>query len=157
MIAFSYHRGIAPMIWVLLGLSAIEMMVVHGLIALWWPALGLVLIAVSLSGMVWLVLLLRSLPRRPVLVGEGRVLMRVGTLHEIVVPADAIAGFRADWTADSLKDRRIARLSLLAYPNVVLELNRPLRVGRREVAAVAHRLDDPEGFVATVHRLAEGA
>jgi hypothetical protein len=37
---FAYHRGVAPMAWVLFGLASIELVVVHLLVALRWPWLA---------------------------------------------------------------------------------------------------------------------
>ncbi|MDO6415494.1 hypothetical protein Q4F19_13965 [Sphingomonas sp. BIUV-7] len=141
------------MIWALVGLSVVEMGVVHALIALWKPAVGLCLSAVTLLGIAWLVRLVRSFPRLPVLVGEDIVVMRVGTLRRIDVPADAIARLRASWTAEALKQRSVLRLSLLAYPNVVIDLTQPLPHGKRAIRAVAHRLDDPAAFSAALAEL----
>ena len=151
--AFAYHRSLAPMLWVLVAISIVEMTVVHALIALWKPAVGLVLSAASLLGIVWLVRLIRSFTRLPVLVGEDLVVMRAGTLRRIDVPANAIAGLRATWTAETIKDSAVLRLSLLAYPNVVIDLAEPIVVGRRTIRAVAHRLDDPGAFSAALAEL----
>jgi hypothetical protein len=152
--AFSYDRSIAPSIWTLLAISVVEMATVHLLISLWLPIVGLALIAASLAGIVWLCLLLRSMTRLPVLVGEGVVIMRIGTLRRIDVPADAIGGLRDAWTARELKARDVAGRSLLAFPNVVLDLARPLQDRRgRPIRAIAHRLDDPVAFSLAVARL----
>lgn len=151
--AFAYHRSLAPMLWALVGISIVEMAVVHALIALWKPAIGLVLSGASLVGIVWLVRLIRSFRRLPVLVGENLVVMRAGTLRRIDVPADAIAGLRANWTAATIRDPAMLRLSLLAYPNVVIDLAEPIVVGRRAIRAIAHRLDDPGAFSAAIAQL----
>ncbi|QJU58829.1 hypothetical protein HL653_14580 [Sphingomonas sp. AP4-R1] len=152
--SFSYHRSLAPMLWTLVAISLVEMATIHLLIALWRPWVGAILSLASVAVIVWLVRLIRSFRRLPVLVGEGHVLMRAGTLHRIDIPAARIAGLRSEWSAASLKDRSIARLSLLAYPNVIVELNAPIRGRRgRLIHAVAHRLDDPAAFSAALTEL----
>lgn len=154
---FSYHRSLAPMLWTLIAISLVEMATVHFLIALWKPWLGAILSLVSFALIVWLVRLVRSFRRLPVTVGEGRIVMQAGTLRRIEIPAAMIAGLRAEWTAETLKDRSIARLSLLAYPNVVIDLREPMLTRRgRPIHAVAHRLDDPAAFSVALTELQGG-
>ncbi|PZU09888.1 MAG: hypothetical protein DI605_08675 [Sphingomonas sp.] len=142
------------MLWALVAISLVEMMVVHLLIALWSPALGLCLSLASLVLMIWLVRLIRSFPRLPVMVGEGGIVMRAGTLRRIDVPVALVAGLREEWSAETLKDRAIARLSLLAYPNIVIDLVEPIEMrGGRCIRAIAHRLDDPAAFSAALRQL----
>lgn len=150
--AFTYHRAVAPMMWVLVALSAIEILVVHGLIALWQPWVALVLSAVTLAGVAWLVLAIRSLKRLPVLLDGERVLMRAGTLKAIRVPLASIERVRGEIARAEI-DRRVLNCALIAHPNVVLMLKAPMRLGRREIAAVAHRMDDPAAFTAALEGL----
>ena len=144
------------MMWVLVGIAAVELIVVHLLIALLWsPVAAAVVSLVSLSGVGWLVWTIASFKRLPVRLEADRLVMRVGRLRRIDVPLGAIAGLRREWDAASLKARGVARLSLVVYPNIVLDLTGPLP-GRRGVTAVAHRLDDPTAFVATLAALGVG-
>lgn len=149
--AFTYHRAIAPMMWVFVGLASIEVLVVHGLLALWLPWLALMLSIVTVAGIGWLVLAIRSMKHRPVLLGDERVLMRVGTIRAISVPLANIADVRGEIARAEI-DRRTLDLALIAHPNTVLMLRSPQRVGAREVHAVAHRLDDPAAFTAALER-----
>jgi hypothetical protein len=153
--AFSYSRALAPLLWAFACLVALELAVVHLLVgALWNPVAAWVLSAISLATLVWVALLIRSLPRLPVLVDEAGVTMRVGSLKAVRIPAAQIAGLRINWPPEALKGRGVLNLALINYPNVMLDLAPPLP-GRRAVHAVAHRLDDPAGFVAAVQQLRE--
>lgn len=138
--------------WVLVALSGIEILVVHGLVALWQPWVALVLSVLTLAAVVWLVLAIRSLKRLPVLLSDERVLMRAGTLKAISVPLSAIARVRGEVPRAEI-DRRTLNCALIAHPNVVIELTTPVRQGRREIRAVAHRLDDAAGFTAALERV----
>lgn len=151
-LAFTYHRAVAPMMWVLVALSGIEILVVHGLVALWRPWLALVLSIVTLIGVVWVVLAICSLKRLPVLLNLERVLMRAGTLKAISVPLTSIAQVRGEIARAEI-DRRVLNCALIAHPNVVLVLNAPIWLGQREIHMVAHRLDDPAGFTTALERL----
>lgn len=149
--AFSYHKAIAPMIWVLIGLSTIELVVVHLLLAHWWPRIAIVVAVVTLSGIVWLVMVVRSFHTLPVLVDEDGVLMRIGRFRAVRIGPDQIIGHASAWDSVTIKQRHVLNLALIAYPNVLIEIVEPVRVGRRRISAIAHRLDDPAGFKAALN------
>jgi hypothetical protein len=56
--AFTYHKAIAPMIWVLIGLSSIELVVEHLLLAHWMPRLAIVLGIMTVATILWFVMVL---------------------------------------------------------------------------------------------------
>ncbi|MBB4155238.1 hypothetical protein GGQ80_003156 [Sphingomonas jinjuensis] len=153
---FSYHRAVAPMLWVLVLLGCGELVVVHLLLALWHPMVALVVSLLTLPALVWLVLGIRVMKRRPVLIDGGRLVMRVGTIRSVEVPLDQIAGLREAWTAADLKRRQVLNLALVAYPNVVVDLAGPLS-GKRGIVAIAHRLDEPVAFAAAIKRVVASA
>lgn len=86
-----------------------------------------------------------SFRRLPVIVGHDQVLMRAGRLRAVRVPLDEIAEIRTRWDSEEMKARDVLNLALIAYPNLMLELRRPL-AGRRAIHRVAHRFDDPAAF-----------
>jgi hypothetical protein len=154
-LSFSYHRGIAPMLGVILGLALVETCVVHIVAMAFWgwkvaTALGLL----DLSVMVMLVRMLRSFRLRPVTIEGRRVVMRLG--HKLAVPIeiDNIAGFRASWDAAAIRQRTTLNLALIAWPNIVFDLREPIKVRRRRIiSTIAHRLDDSASFHAAMARL----
>ncbi|OJU19356.1 MULTISPECIES: hypothetical protein [unclassified Sphingomonas] len=143
MTAFAYHRAIAPMLWVFAGLASIELVVVHLLVSFWHPRVALVLSLVSLAGLVWLIWAIALMRRRPVEIAPDALLMRTGGFKQVRVPLDMIAAVTA---AGNERDRSALNLALIAHPNVLVELRAPLR-GRRAARRIAHRLDDPQGFI----------
>lgn len=150
---FSYHRGIAPMLWALLGLSIVELGVVHLLVALLWDVTAaLVLSFVTIAGIAWLIRLLVMMPKRPVLLGRDGLVMQVGTYRCVRLALASVASVRADVDPMVARDRSVMNMALLAHPNVVIHLSEPLP-GRRPVRAIAHRLDDPDTFVRTFEAL----
>ena len=145
------------MLWVLVGLSAIELVVIHLLLAVWWPRAASIVSLATLAGMGWLIRVILSFDRLPVRIDEYRVLLRVGTLRCVAVPRAAIVGVRlGGWSSDEIKRRSTLNLALVAWPNVAVDLYEPLP-GRRGVVTVVHRLDDPAGFAAALERLGPGA
>lgn len=148
--AFTYHKAIAPMIWVLIGLSTVELVVVHLLLAHWWPRVAIVVAAVTVATIVWLVVVVRSFRELPVLVDEDGVLMRVGRLRSVRIAPDQILRLASVWDRVTIKQRHVLNLALIAYPNVLIEVVEPVRIGRHKITAIAHRLDDPAGFKAAL-------
>lgn len=150
--SFTYHRAVAPLFWVFICLASVELVVTHLLVAMWRPGLALVLSVMSLSGLVWLIGVVRSFRRLPVLIEDDRLVMRVGKLWRVDVPRDQVAGLRGSWDATTLKERGTLKLSLLAYPNVVIDLDPPLHGRRGPLRRVAHRLDEPAAFALALER-----
>jgi len=155
-IAFSYSRALTPLLWIFVAIMAVELVLMHLLLsALWSHVAALILSGISLAALLWTIAFIRSLKRRPVLVDEGGVTMRLGSLRSVRVPAASIGGLLTSWPRERLKQRGVLNLSMINYPNVMLELDPPLPARRRSLGAIAHGLDDPAGFTAAVARLLE--
>ena len=153
-LAFSYSRALAPTMWAFASIMAVELVVVHLLVTgLWSGTAAAILSILSLAALVWTIIFIRSLRRLPVRVDAAGVTMRVGSLRALLVPAGQVAGIRTAWPGDMLKQRTVLNLALINYPNVMLDLDPPLLMRRRNIQAIAHRLDDPSGFVAAIDRL----
>ena len=134
------------MMWAFVGIALIELVVDHLLVALWRPWVAVALSVVSLAGVVWLVRLVLSLKQLPVLIEGDRLVMRVGTLKRIDLARAQVAGLRPQWDAEAFRRGGVVKLSLLAWPNVVVDLTEPVAGWRGPVRAVAHRLDDSAAF-----------
>lgn len=155
-LAFTYHRGAQPVLWALLGASVLETAVLHLLLAQLWSLEGsLLLLTISLGGLVWLIGLIASLSRLPLLVTATQVRVRCGLLIDHALPLDQIASVSVVADPGDLKRPSLLKTSLLVHPNVLIELTRPLAVrgrgGRsRAIMTIALRPDDPAGFAAAV-------
>ncbi|HVQ09650.1 MAG TPA: hypothetical protein VMS43_14560 [Allosphingosinicella sp.] len=160
-LAFSYYRSVAPLMWAFACIMAVELAVTHLLVsALWSPAAAAIFSALTLAILVWIIRLIRSFKRLPVMVGPDEILMRLGSLKPVRVPAGRVAGVRTSWPSGAEKKRGVLNMALINYPNVMLDLDPDFTATRkRPLTAVAHRLDDPAGFADAVRRLggAEGA
>ena len=158
MLEFPYHRSVSPLLGVLLGLAIVETIVLHiVVVALWGWTVALIAGVLDLSLILALIGLLRAIRRYPVSIADGRLVMRVGKLRVIPIPLVQVAGFRSSWDAAALKQKGVANLALAAWPNIVIDLSPPVRAGRREVNAVAHRLDEPAVFRDAVTSLASSS
>ncbi|MES2338495.1 MAG: hypothetical protein V4537_10395 [Pseudomonadota bacterium] len=149
-VRFSYARAVAPMMWVLLALSSIELVVLHLLVSAWRRDVALLLSVVTLAGIVWLVHAILSFRRMPVTLDDGVLTMRVGVIRTIAIPVDGIAAVGGERSAAASKLPGVLNLALIAHPNVHVDLRRPVHRGRRTITSVAHRLDDPAAFLAAL-------
>jgi hypothetical protein len=141
---------------VLLGLALAETMVVHIVaMAAWGLPIAIALGMVDLSGLLAIVLLLRSTRRHPVALSADLLVMRLGTLRTLAIPISQVAGLRAVGTRAELKQKSVLNLALANWPNVVVVLEPPIAYRRRQISAVAHKLDHPKAFAAALARIME--
>lgn len=150
--AFAYHKHLTPMCAALLILSSIEIAVYHLLIGHWSRTATLVMFVLSDVGFVYLVGLIESFRFRPVLLTPQGVLVRAGFLIDQLVPLDAIAAIEGGFTGGEIRDPATLNAALLAWPNIMLRLDRPLHrrsflKKRAPFVRVAFRLDEPEPFI----------
>lgn len=149
--AFAYHRHLTPMCVTLLILSGIEMTVYHLLLGHWSRTAAIAMFILSDVGFVYLLGLIKSFRFRPVLLMPDGIRVRAGFLIDEFIPIDAISTIDGDFGGDEVRDPATLNAALLAWPNVLVRLNRPLHrrslLGKRTPAVrVAFRLDDPASF-----------
>ena len=84
---FTYHRasGIQLVLGVAVGLGLVEAALLHLVLNAWIPALAWVVSGLEFYGLVWIVGLNRSLPRRPIKVKIDGLLVRYGLLYETFI------------------------------------------------------------------------
>jgi hypothetical protein len=148
---YYYHQAVAPMLWVLLVLSLIELFVMHFLISFWSETVAIILSLLTVLSIIWLVTLLLSFKKFPVILHEDCIQMHSGNLQSYTLAISNIAGLRTDITADELKEKDIVNLALLAHPNIVIDLKNGIKKDGakkgRIINSVAHRLDNIEQFL----------
>jgi hypothetical protein len=143
---FFYTQAIAPMMWTFVAIAGVELVIVHFLLAFWSHLAAILLSAVSLAGIAWLVVGIRSFAKRPVTLDDRELVLRVGTLKQVVVPLSNIAGLGE---VAGTNKKAMLNLALIAHPNIVVTLRDP--IGRRGgIRAIGHRLDDPGAFAAAI-------
>lgn len=161
---FSYARAVTPVIWAFIGVSAVEIPLVHLLLP--WPAARSVLLAVGIYGLLWMIGLLASLWVHPHTVGESGLRLRYGPTVDLVVPWEDIATVRTrlrpregvrSIQVDGIGAERVLHMAVSSQTNVDVVLRRPLPLlaWRRDdepVAAVHVYADDASTLVRTVRR-----
>jgi hypothetical protein len=150
--AFAYHKHLTPMCATLLILSAIEIAVYHLLVGHWSRTAAIVMFILSDVGFVYLVGLIKSFRFRPVLLTPEGVLVRAGFLVDQFVPLSAIVAVESGFSGEDVRDPATLNAALLAWPNILLRLDRPLHrpsllKKRGPFDRIAFRLDDPEPFI----------
>jgi membrane protein YdbS with pleckstrin-like domain len=93
---FSYHRSVAPMMWILVAIATVETLVVHLLVALWRPWVAALLSVVSVATIFWLIGAIRSFKTLPVEISDGQLVWRVGRLRKVVVPLDRVSTLKTE-------------------------------------------------------------
>ena len=155
--SFAYHRQLSPLLWALLALGVIEMGAVHLLLWHWSHAVSLVLLSLSGLALVWLVLLLLSMRRRPVEIGPDGLRVRTGFLIDARVPWSEIAYVQSGYAPADYMPGSLLKASLVSFPNAVVLLRRDISLpgpfGRtRSVHAVALAVDEPGRFLAAMNQ-----
>jgi hypothetical protein len=159
-----YSREAAPVIWLWIFASAVEMVIVHLLIP--WDTVRVVVLVVSLWGLLWMVGLLASLRAYPHLVAADGLRVRHGPSVDLHLPWGGIAGVTAVsrdlpssiWTLQCTDTAAGTELSVAVSgrTNVRVSLGRPRIFGTRqaptEVTAVSFHVDDPRAFVTRARR-----
>lgn len=149
--AFGYHRHLAPQMWALLAIIAIEAGGEHILIRHWSAMAGTVLAVLGDVGLVYMIGLVKSLRLRPILLTPEGLRIRAGYLIDRLVPYEQIAGLRPAFTGEDVRAHTNWNMGLLAWPNVMLDLKVPLRrrnlrASKRLATSLAFRLDEPDPF-----------
>jgi len=153
--AFSYHKHLAPMCAAILILSAIEMAAYHLVLGHWSRIAAIVMFVLSDFGFVYLVGFVKSFRFRPILLTPEGVRVRTGFLIDRFVPFESIARVETNVAAEKVRNPETLNAALMAWPNVILQLDQPIRRRRLRKAdasytAIAFRLDEPEPFVRLV-------
>jgi hypothetical protein len=159
---FGYHRALTPVWLTLVGVSAVELAVVHLVVP--WPAARLALLVLGAWGLLLMVGLWASWVVRPYLVDDAGIRLRRGLARDLRLPWPAVASVAPrtvrTWsgagpgTAVTVEERRMGYLAG-GETRVVLTLTRPLTVpaGRGRTAEVDEihlGADDPDGLLAAL-------
>jgi hypothetical protein len=170
---FPYAKEVAPLLYAFIGVSTLELVVVHLLLP--WETVRTIALVLGLWGLLWMIGYLASLRVFPHLMGPDGLRARYGTAVDVHVPWEAVAEVRAVkhrlptgkavqvLPADAGDAVHVAvlkrtRIDVVLHAPTVLELPD----GPREVTAVRLDADDPRAFVAAARerlaaRSAEGA
>ncbi|MBV9932374.1 MAG: hypothetical protein JO013_15720 [Alphaproteobacteria bacterium] len=159
---FHYRRQVAPMLWAFAALALAEIGVVHLLMWHWSRTAAGVLDGLGAALFLAMLVLILSLGRRPVLLGDRVLRIRTGLLVDAAIPLGEVAFAQSGYAPADYMPGSLLKASLLAQPNVLLLLKRdidlPGPLGRlRRVHAVALALDEPARFLLALNTRVKNA
>lgn len=152
---FTSYRLLSPPLWAFLALVVIEIGVVDLLVRIWSPTAAWLIFVASDISLLYLIGLIGSLRRLPTVLYGDRVEVRVGILYDFDLALQDLSAVRGMAGGIDLKAPGTLKASLLAYPNVVIDLVRPIpspKPFRRggPITRVALALDEPDAFLRAV-------
>jgi hypothetical protein len=157
---FGYAAAVAPVFWLFIGMSALEVVVVHLLLP--WRSVQLVLLVLGIWGLVWMVGMLASLKVHLHAVEDGGLRVRYSTSVDVLVPWNSIATVR-NLRRDAPSMRAVhveeadtgvvLKVGVGGETNIDVVLRAPLvldapRVDCRPVTEIRFFADDGRGLVA---------
>jgi hypothetical protein len=71
----------------------------------------------------------------------------------VIVPLAQVAGVRQSFPSAALKEPGVVNLALIAYPNVLLDVEPPLELRSSKARSIADRLEEPAAFARALERL----
>lgn len=158
-----YHRPVLTILFIFIGLSAVEIPILD-LIVHQWPVVRITILILGIWGVTWMLGLLCAMLMRPHSVGPDGIRVRSGLEVDVPVPWEAIASVAISHRVDEPKQPRIAETETGAEyaermqneTNLEIELERPFAVrlpglapkgGEHLVTRIRLWADDPRAFL----------
>jgi hypothetical protein len=162
--AFGYTGVVTPIFGVFIGLSAIEIPILH--LILPWQTAQRISLALGFYGLFWMVGLLASLRVHPHIVDDSSLRIRNGTSIDLRIPWDAVAAIRARYRSlpsgrsvqlEETESGHILHIAMAHQTSVDLTFREPTAIplpkGNREpVTGVRFYVDDPKALVARARK-----
>lgn len=161
--AFGYAAGAAPIMWVFIAMSAVEIPILHLLLpAGWWRVVALVLGA---WGVLWMIGLLATFKVHPHEIGDEGIRIRNSLGIDVLVPwSDVVAVSSHRKSLEKSRTVQVARTERGAMLQIVVASQTTVSIRLREPRVVPIRkspdpvteiriyADDPPAFVAAARR-----
>jgi len=155
-----YHRPVLTVLFIFIGLSAVEIPIID-LIVHPWPAVRIPLLILGIWGVIWMLGLLCAMLMRPHTVGPDGIRVRSGLELDVPLAWSDIASVAIDRRVDEPKQRRVTGSEyaerMQDETNIEIELERPVEIrlpglapkgGIHVVDRVRLWADDPRAFLA---------
>ncbi|HEY6924951.1 MAG TPA: hypothetical protein VI653_15860 [Steroidobacteraceae bacterium] len=158
--AFTYHRrgGLRVIYGVAVLFGCFEMLGVHVLLARLSPAAAWALTGFEFYGVVWVIGLLRSVDRLPIVLDERGIHIRFGVIYALFVPYEAVQELQRGRLYSVDKTRKnFLNCAFINAPDCILKL-RAARAVRlpytlsRNVDEIGLMVDEPKEFLASLER-----
>ena len=93
-VPIGYSRLVAPVLWLWIFGSAVEVVVLDVVLSRWWAPLRVPLLVLGVWGLMWMLGMMAAYRVRPHLLGERTLLVRDGIHARVDVPLERVAGIR---------------------------------------------------------------
>lgn len=156
MTPFSYYRHVRPTFFMFLAIASIEAIAAHFLFMRANPVVRWIVFVIDDVGILYLLAFTLSLSKLPILIGRGGLRVRAGILIDQWIPIEEIASVRQALSLSTEEKGRMLKASLMAYPNTVVTLKRPMSLslplrGERSVDLIGLHPDDATGFMKSLN------
>lgn len=154
-LAFGYAAAAATIIWIFIGVSAVEVVVFHLVVP--WEIVRIVGLVIGVWGLLWMLGLLASLYAHPHAVDVDGVRVRYGTSVNVLVPWDSIDTIqmrRRDLpNSRSVQvDGSVVNVGVSSQVNVRMTMSEPTELalpkGRHVVSELNFYTEDPKALIA---------
>ncbi|APH46307.1 hypothetical protein BMW26_16135 [Microbacterium sp. 1.5R] len=155
----SYHRPVLTVLFIFIGLSAVEIPILD-LIVHQWPVVRITLLVLGIWGVTWMVGLLCAMLMRPHAVGPDGVRVRSGLELDVPIGWADIASIAISRRVDEPKQPRVIGSEyaerMQDETNIEIELERPVAIrlpglapkgGTHQVDRIRLWADDPRAFL----------
>lgn len=159
-----YHRPVMTILFIFIGLSAVEIPILD-LIVHPWPAVRIPILILGIWGLTWMIGLLCAMLMRPHTVGPDGIRIRSGLEIDVAVSWDDVASVAIVKRVDEPKLPRITATEegaeyaerMQDETNIEIDLERAVRIrlpglpprgGAHEVTRIHLWADDPRAFLA---------
>lgn len=155
----SYHRPVLTVLFIFIGLSAVEIPILD-LIVHQWPVVRITLLVLGIWGVTWMVGLLCAMLMRPHAVGPDGVRVRSGLELDVPIGWADIASIAISRRVDEPKRPRVIGSEyaerMQDETNIEIELERPVAIrlpglapkgGTHQVDRIRLWADDPRAFL----------
>lgn len=158
---YSYHKksGTISLLAVFIFLILVETFVMHILLERWSVVAAWILSALSMYGVFQVFGFIRSMGKRPIVIGQDQLILRSGLFSEAIINFSDIDRIEMSRKRIELNDttRKLSPLQDFETHNVILYLNNEASLkgfyGKaKSFRTIAFFVDDKEGFVSSVER-----
>ncbi|MBO0982090.1 hypothetical protein [Microbacterium sp. SD291] len=158
-----YHRPVLSVLFIFIGLSAVEIPI-FDLIVHRWPVVRITMLILGIWGVTWMLGLLCAMLMRPHTVGPDGIRIRSGLELDVPVSWDDIASVEISRRVDEPKQPRITGVEeggeyaerMQNETNILVELEHPTSIrlpglapkgGQHQVTSIRLWADDPRAFL----------
>lgn len=155
-----YHRPVLTVLFIFIGLSAVEIPIID-LIVHRWPPVRITMLVIGIWGVTWMLGMLCAMLMRPHTVGPDGIRVRSGLEIDVAVSWNDIASIAVSRRVDEPKQPRVSdgeySERMQNETNILIELERPTRIrlpglapkgGEHVVDSIRLWTDEPRSFIA---------